>query len=376
MARMALTAVLALSLLPIVAWGQSVDPSQWPLGGGKDEQNKDKPAADKPAGEPAEAAWTTLKTQYKMVKKFDFALPPSGATASVAGATDGSVAVAGRLALPSPALSCTKDGKKLGIDLDGDAKPDVWIKSEKDTQQLELTYDGNVKEPYAIELNRSGEAWSYSRSCLRQASFKGQRIVLIDNDSDGAYDKVGVDAVLVGSAHVPAYVGSQIALGGKIFEMKVNRQGSEVQVRECTVATGKVDIQSGFKAAGKLIGAVMSDGQRSFEVSTPGTVVPVGTYTLSWGVVDAGARGCMFRSSISVTVSEGQVAKVDFGAPFKIDFDVTRNGTQVQIPAQSLKVFGKANEEYYAFSHKLLPHFEVRDEKTKVGLCKGKMATG
>lgn len=376
MARMALTAVLALSLLPIVAWGQSVDPSQWPLGGGKDEQNKDKPAADKPAEAPAEAAWTTLKTQYKMVKKFDFALPPSGATAQVAGAEDGSVAVQGRLALPSTALACTKDGKKLGIDLDGDAKPDVWIKSEKDVQQLELTYEGAGKEPYAIELNRSGDAWTYSRSCLRQATFKGQRIVLVDNNSDGAYDKAGVDAMLVGNARVPAYVGSQIALSGKIYEVKVNRSGSEIQVRECTVATGKVDLQSGFKASGKLVGAVMSDGQRSFEVSAPGTVVPVGTYTLSWGVVDGGSRNCMFRASISVTVSEGQVAKVDFGAPFRIDFDATRNGTQVQVSAGSLKVFGKASEEYYAFSNKLIPHFEVRDEKTKTGLCKGKMATG
>ncbi len=376
-ARLALMAVLSVCLLASNAWGQSVDPSQWPLGGGNEESGKnDKPAADpaKSPKTPGEAAWITLKPKFKMVKKFEFALPPSGQTASVAGAKDGSVAVTGRLALPSPNLACTQDGKKLGIDLNGDAQPDVWAKSEKELQQLELTYDGNVKEPYAIELTRgAADAWSFARACYREATHKGTRVVLIDNDSDGAYDQVGVDAVLIGGARVPAYLSSHVVIGGKIFEMKVNRPGTEVQLRECGGPVGKVDLQSGFKAAGKLVGAVLTDGQRSFEVSVPNCIVPTGTYNLKWGVVDAGARGCMFRSSISVTVSEGQIAKVDFGAPFKLDFDLVRNGNRITVGASSLTVFGKTGEQYYDFSHSLVGSVEVRDEATKVGLCHGKM---
>lgn len=377
MARLALMAVLSVGLLASTAWGQSVDPSAWPLGGGKEEPAKD----DKPAAEPTkdakptgEAAWITLKPKFKMIKKFEFALPPSGQTASgVAGAKDGSRGVTARLALPSTALACTIDGKKLGIDLDGDAKPDVWAKSEKEVQQLELTYDGNVKEPYAIELTRASDMWSYSRLCYRETVYKGTRIVLIDNDTDGGYDHVGVDAVMVGSSRVPAYLSSHIMVGAKVFEMKVNRPGTEIQLRECGGTVGKVDLQSGFKAAGKLVGAVLCDGQRSFEVSQANSAIPVGTYNLKWGVVDAGARGCMFRSSISITVSEGQVAKCDFGAPFKLDFDLSRNGNKITVGASSLTVFGKTGEQYYEFSHSLVGSVEVRDEATKVGLCHGKM---
>ncbi len=368
LARMAwLTLCTWLALASSSAWGQSVDPTQSP-GGGKDGQGQDRPAAKTPG----ESEWVTLKTKFRMVKKFDFALPPTGETPSSGGA-DGSVTVGSRLALPSPNLTCTEDGKKLGLDLDGDDKPDFWAKSDREVQQVELVYDGSVKEPYAIELVRGPMAWTYARSCYREASYKGQRLLLIDNDSDGAYDQVGVDAVLVGAARVPAYLSSHVMLNGVVFEMKVNRQGSEVQVRECGGPTGKVDLASGFKAKGKLVGAVVTDGQRSYEVSTPTSVVPTGTYNLTWGVVGGGARSAKFRASISVTVTEGQVAKADFGGPFKLDFSTLRNGNKVTVQAASLQVSGKAGEQYYDFSHGLVADVEVRDETTKVGLCKGKM---
>lgn len=357
------SAVLAACLFPAVALGQSVDPD-WPMAGGDAKAEQGKPA-ETPA---AEASWTTIKTTYKAVKKFEFALPP------VEGATTASgVAVSSRLALPSSALGVTKDGKKLGIDTNGDSTPDVWVKSEKDVQQFELNYDG-AKEPYAVELLRdASNNWTYSRACMRVASHKGARILLIDNDSDGAYDEAGVDAVLVGTAKVPAYLGSQIAVGGKVFEMKVNRSGSEIQVREVATPMGKVDLPSGFRAAGKLVGAVLSDGQRSFDCSSACSI-PVGTYTLKWGVVQGGARSCQFRSALSVTVSEDAVAKVEFGGPFKLDFTASREGANVSIPAHSLTVTGKAGETYYDFSHHLFPSFEIRNEVTKQGLCKGKMS--
>lgn len=369
-----LTLALLLALVPAFAVAQSVDPKSWDNEDSATEKSGEK--AEKSEGEP-EAEWKVLKTGYKMVKKFNYTLPPSNPqTAGMSGYTQGAKDVVTRLPLPSPALSVTRDGRKLGIDVNGDQKPDEWCKGAMATIQVLLQYPDGTKAPYAVEIVRNGKKFQMSRSCYRYASFGGQRITLIDNDSDGYYDNFGVDAMIVGRGSYAQYLSDKIAIRGKVYEFQVNRPGTEIKVREWSGEMGKVALHKGFKANGKLAAALLISGNSCFDASKP-TAIPAGSYTLKWGVVAASGRSCKFKGSQTVIVkADGEVHSLDFGGPFKMTFSVNKTGTKFTVPAYQVGVTDKAGFTYYDFNRRLLPYIQVRDANTKKVVDKGKMATG
>lgn len=332
--------------------------------------------------------WVAVKTTHVPVKKLEIILPPSAANVMRRANMDDSATqrtIAGnRLPLPGPAGALVVDGRKLGVDLDGDGQPDDFVKGINAVMQLQLQYEDGAKEPYTIEIVRGAtttsatgvqsSTFNFSRVCYRQATFKGVRLTLIDNDNDGIYNKLGTDALIVGSSQLAAgYLSDLVSIRGAIYELQVNPAGSVLRLRPWTGTTGKVKVN--FNAPGKLAAALLIQGNRCFDVSQPGVSVPEGTYQLRWGAVVAGRDHCQVQLSKTVTVTADSTTEVDFGGPFRLDFTATRNGAQLVISPYDHRVFGKDGEEYYGFSGLILPAIEIRDPESQKSLGKGKMGT-
>lgn len=338
--------------------------------------------SDDGSGEKAapEATWSTVKTAYVPVKKFEIKLPPAvtGGMMMIGGSTTRGKAITGTsLPLPGPSKKVVREGtRKLGVDTDGDGEADEWLKSTKKLMQMVLEYPDGTKSPYQIMVTRGTGGFTFISSCYRQFSWKGQTIRLIDQDNDGKFNTVRSDAMIVGRGDAAVHLSELFSVRGTIYELKVNPAGTEVQVREWSGQTGQVDLSKGFKARGKLSTAMLVDGNRAFDVAPRGTAVPVGTYQLKWGVVKAGNASAEFRSSVNVTVTAEGNSEIKLGAPFRMDFAKTGAKGKITISYHSCKVYGSAGEEYYNFSKQLVPYVQIRHAETQKILSKGKFDTG
>lgn len=292
-------------------------------------------SVDTSAQKDADEGWITLKTAYKAAKEMPF-FTPGNAEKSLSGT----------LPLPSKqAIGVDAQKYKIGFDFNGDSKMDAYAKGSNPLQSLVLTYEDGTRAPYQIALSRQGASWRFKRSCYRMTSYKGDKIVLIDNDSDGKYDGKG-DALVIGRSTCANGMSSMVSLKGQLYQFRVNSAGTQVQLKPVDGETGKVKLVRGHRASGKLAGAVIGNGSVSFNAATRGIALPPGTYTMSWGVLSSGRKTAEFTAKTSVTIEAGKTAEIKWGGPFKIEFQAKRNGDKITVSPYNVKIIGAAGEKY------------------------------
>ncbi len=310
--------------------------------------------------------WKRIRTRYQVAGDFPFRTP-----------TERMAPVGRSLSLPSDITFSTSPGvSKLGVDTTGNGRPDKSASGHHDTIQLLLKYADGTRQPYSIYLTHVGARWSYRRHCYRYAMFKNTPIFLIDDNHDGYYDGYGADAMVVGRNRYASFLSQVVSIRGKLYQFKTNRPGTYVYLRPYTGKSGTLDLGRQFRARGRLGAAVVKSGSLSFDAARA-TIVPVGIYTFTWGAVWKGKSWVRVSASTPLQVTEGQTTYLAWGAPFKIDFSVSRRGKQVTVSPSSLRVLGRVGERYHNFyPQALTPGVRIRCRRTHKRLSAGTMVLG
>lgn len=283
-------------------------------------------------------------------------------------------------------LRAVTKGSGLAIDIDGDLKPDHSIGGKPKPLNLLGRVDGKVV-PYAMVFQsiaaplNSGTWYYYRTGCWREARVGKTRVVVIDANANGRYDDVGEDMLVLGKRTHAQWLSRIVPLDQGLVELKVEADGSRIGTKAWSGATGTLDLSKGFSlpgGKGTLAAAVVrSEDGLSFD-GAAAVKVPVGSYTLRWGVVSAGRKNsCMFKAELEVEVTEGETATAEFGGPVKIvsQFHVDDERTLEVLP-DAVFLLGKAKEHYFNFTPSLRMKIEIRDADTRRIIARGGFGAG
>ncbi len=328
------------------------------------------------AGLAAQEAATDLAADmsYKAAKKWSIILPEETWSE-----VDGGIKVAHQ---NGDSFSAYEDGLALALNVDtnGDGKPDKTVKGAKGYLVLKgKDADGNSMS-YAVRFKAKGKKYSYASSGMMRGRLNGETIMLIDQNNNGVYNEVGVDAMVVGKAKSAHYLSKIVNLKGDLFELTVSADGKKIEATPFAGESGVLNLKKDFKSKGKLTAAVVksSDGNSSFNLVGGDLRVPQGSYTLAFGLVEKANETVKIKNGkmAAIEVNPSRTTQVAWGGPLMADFAFTRKGEAVNIQPNALHYYGKAGEEYHDFLPQgASPKFLVYDERKKKLLKSGRFGT-
>lgn len=169
---------------------------------------------------------------------------------------------------------------------------------------------------------------------------KEYSIVLIDFNSNGTYNDLSPDwgkgdliVFADESGGMPAFVGKYVALGGKLYEPTVARDGASIAFAVAkNVPMGALSVPAAitrFSIAGE-------NGLLTYSLSGSSVDVPVGKYRVfSWEInrpdksgAKWQAKGSTYGGDLSLDVTAGGAASLDVGEPFKSTVAAQGQGRQ------------------------------------------------
>ena len=311
---------------------------------------------------------------FKALKKWSFNLPAETWTA-----VNGSVPIAHQ---NGAGFEAHMDGLALAlnVDTDGDGKTDKTVKGAKGYLVFKSKDADGEAFSYAVRFRAERKAYQFSSSGVMRGRLEGVGIQLIDQNNNGVYNEIGVDAMVVGKSSSASFLSKVVNLKGTLYEITVSADGKRIDATAFTGEAGTLDLESAFKAKGKLLSAVVksADGQSSFEVSGDKLEVPVGEYNLAYGLIG--------KQNETVQVKQGKMSALDvqanrvttqkWGGPVMADFTFGHSGENVTIEPRALAYYGQAGEEYHNFQPMAKsPKFFVYDERTEKLLKTGRFGT-
>jgi hypothetical protein len=305
-----------------------------------------------------------------------------------------------RLDIEGGGVGIVRDGTKYFADMNGDGKEDlkVGVSSGKgETLKVTIPF-GDEKKPYFVvlrELVKERLYWGqdftfqekdstksldrsvicYKRACYEAGTAFGEPVAIVDDNTDGRYDGLGVDAFLSGRDRRMALVSKVVRIADKLYDMDVAASGSRLKFKEFTGETGTVtlvfkgDVRPKwfFVATTGLLSGVFLD------VAAAGPVtVPAGEYEINAGELRQGTGPQAQRVLIGpgnakpFVVKKGENTDLSLGAPFSMKFNVDVDERYVDVGSK-ITVFGAAGEEYSGFFPKVfLPKVEVKDASGQI----------
>ena len=267
---------------------------------------------------------------------------------------------------------------KLEIDTNADGKTDADIKGSGGEALLRGKREDGSKFSYAIRVRPASDGWQYACSTLMSTKVNGINISLIDQNNNGIWNEIGVDAIIVGKGDSASYLSEVVNLDGDLFTLSVSNHGDTVSITPYEGEQGLLNVVEGYNSKGKLINAVFTsiDGKHSFELSNSknGLNVPVGEYELTRAIVKKGIENVTVRQGSMKTISiiSGKENVLAWGGPLRIDFETNRTDPET-ITVQLPKFYGSAEEEYFDFfPGGKSPKIIATDKKTGKEIWSGK----
>lgn len=286
----------------------------------------------------------TLK--YKSVKKWETLLPNETWTGI---SFEIPVAHAG-----GPGFVVDNSAFSLEVDTDGNGKPDEKIKGQGGSTVLKAKDADGKSFQYAIRIKKDRDNWVFASSGVMSGKIGGETITLIDQNNNGVWNEVGVDAMIVGKAKAASYLSRIVNLGGSLFLFEASEDGTNMSITPYEGDAGTLNGVEAYESKGKLIQAVFSstDGKVSFDLAGAknGMLVPAMEYRLMAGYVEKGSEKVFIRRGKMrpVTVKASQERVVEWGGPLHMEFDYFRNNKE-EVTVNLPTFFGKSEEEYYNF---------------------------
>ncbi len=222
-----------------------------------------------------------------------------------------------------------------------------------------------VISPYWLVLRDNKEDSSYYE--FRRAAYwegklpdrKGERVKVVDENSNGWFNDYGHDIIVVGSKG-PTFLSKMVILGGKLYHMKVAPSGAKVWLKPYAGDTGGIDVLSKFKAPTgcKLASVIIQaeGGGPSFDVvpsarrtgasKKAAMHVPVGKYVVIDGsLVKSGANYRILQGFMEpFEVKKGEMLVLEWGKPMSLEFKA--EGLKFGISIRDCGIYGSAGEIY------------------------------
>jgi hypothetical protein len=270
-------------------------------------------------------------------------------------------------------------GGKNMLDADGDGSYETAVQSELTSVRARQP-DGS-EAPYWFRLRRDDKRYLFNRAFLAGAKIDGTPVAFLDEDNDGALGEPLEDAVRIGGAPVAQYASDVLNIQGKLFCVRTSRSGTKLWYKPFEGPTGKVDVRSKYEGKSKPLFVMLRQGDVIVDAAAQKeTLVPAGSWTVHEGLVGPGmAQSARIRGGgmAPIDVKAEGTTTVAWGMPGKIDFSVTKNGNQLVISGGSIKIYGKAGEEYQDFRpRKFTPNVRAVEDKSGRDVYGGNMGAG
>jgi len=293
----------------------------------------------------APAAQRTARLRWEPMPDFELLLPDEAWVSTTSG-----------IALPHAAgvgFAAEAEGLTLRVDTDGDGRLDLVSKGLNHHVLLRGERADGTPLVYSVRVQTSGRdsSFRYATGGAMAGQVEGVPVLVVDQDNDGVFNEVGVDAIVVGTGRAASFLSRVVNLEGRLFQLDLDPAGRTATTSAYAGPSGVLDLRPGLRVMGKLAAAVVSDlaGKWSFEVGSAadGLRVPAGVYVFSGGMATrAGEAGRLAAGRMHplVVESNGRTT-LQWGAPLEAEFSAVRVGDRVTI-GQSVRYFGRAGEEW------------------------------
>jgi len=261
---------------------------------------------------------------------------------------------------PRPALQAVLKGGSIWVDMDGDGKAGSNEVGRADNPDgigpfiWECSYQDGTTGSYAFRFMPMGEEgkFKFVRQFARLAKIAGKNVLFFDDNGNGRYDDIGKDAVMQ-EGKPATFLGHQIIVDGKLFEIVVPPACQTIQVRPAKVETGKVDMFNSFKQPMKAdnlrIQTVIiqsKDASFSFDQQNPQADVPVGAYDIVFALIERNQESVIMRKGerTSFAVEANKAATPTWGSPIKMTYSCDSDGRRIIVNKPAFH--GASGEEY------------------------------
>jgi len=295
--------------------------------------------------------------------------------------------VSGGFAIPHAGgelIPAVLDGTALLVDSDGDGTPELRVEGKEDDMGVRhavVTVHAQREDgsdlTFTARLQDAGKGWEYAAAGFMEGKVGNTRVRLIDQDLNGRYDDVGVDAMVLGRGDMACLLSEAVHVDGQLYRMGVAADGRALTLATFDGPTGQLDLKSQLKTQGKLQSLVVTsqDGRYSFDLAgTTGAVkVPAGRYELTagqFGFLDNVAKVRQGRMAPIEVPADG-AETVRWGGPLHAEFRYQRVGSEVMFDPNQVTYFGAAGEEYKVWDPAgKSPEFLIRDLRSGAEIAK------
>lgn len=244
--------------------------------------------------------------------------------------------------LPNPkdefnkGFACKASGKVVSLDVDGDGVMERDIKDKENLIAYKLDYGDGQALPYQMRVwqrgtrkTDSGEVviiWSFQRACFMRGKTPVETFTLIDDNNNGCYNDFGADAIIIGSGKQAELLSSVVMVKGKLYELKPERNGAKIALKEYTGPTGKVETLKGLNFPGQKPEQVIITSENNIYFNVPIqkslVMVPVGEYWIFSASLGKRAKAKNSRqTAVQVVESKDKPTLLKWGGPFKLSVE-------------------------------------------------------
>ncbi len=265
------------------------------------------------------------------------------------------------------------EGDRLRVDLDGDHATESLVEGESGF--VTLTGKSTTGHPiaYSVRLvHPPGEGWNYSCGSAMVGEVAGTRVQVFDQNLNGRFDDVGVDAIVVGKSQVASFLSKAVSIGNSLYGIEVASDGSSLSYAPFAGEAGELDLVTRFECKAELAAAVVTsaDGRFSFDVAASKSAlrVPVGEYTIHSGQLALGESRASMRTGRAhpIGVRKDETTTVEWGGPATAEFACERKGDTLNFSPWDIWYYGRLGEEYFNFLPLgKSPEFSIKNRLTK-----------
>lgn len=311
--------------------------------------------------------------------------------------------------------SLSRDGlESFSIDTNGDGEPEATFAASSTPARIELVTHtgkswpimvctpGQTEQMFDASYNyapvESGARIRFFPATYWEGDVLGETWQVFDCNADGQfgvtrdwtgdpvtdYDADDIlffepDGVLIGRSKRVIPFSSVLPVGETFYRVTPDSSRGTVTLQEMNLATGEVLLDFDSKVApshvilretsGALDGAYIDVVP---ERRGKGVAVPVGVWQVCLGRISKGSKTSQDQVRIYTgktqpfKVEAGKTVTLEMGAPYTLDFRTRRSGDELLLDSRTLRVYGRAGEEYAMFfDDPLQPNLEVRDSDGK-----------